>query len=265
MNTLRAIGLSTLSAALCAGLAHAGEVRVEEGQTNVALDFALIEAAANLSLAGVSGDVIAPGTLEGSVAFPINAPLPTPRGVLPTTFTYDSNDFLGTFAGTIEHTGTVEFATVPDGAPVVVGDFTIGFDAERIDEATGASGFFVASTTGVEAVLFDLAPTSLFASRLEANVGADVLISPEFAGLLLDLGLAAADLTGADVGDALVEASTGCSGVDFNEDGPVDISDVIWYVVAVETGNPEADLTGDGIFDLTDLQRFVSHFNDCHD
>ena len=256
--------------AFAAGTAHAGTVDIEEGQTNVALDFDTIAAAANLLLAGVSDDVIAPGSIEGSVAFPINERAPMPvlgKDSLPTTFTYDALDFLGSFSGAIEHTGTVTFTAAPTGAEVVVGDFTIGFDADRAGTLNGqASGFFVESTAGVEAILFDVAaPSDLFASRLELNIAADLLVSPEFAGLLLDLGLAQADLSGADVGDALVEGGTGCSGVDFNDDGPVDLRDVIWFVVAADRRDPEIDFNGDQVFDLFDVQKFVAHWLDCHD
>jgi len=258
---------AVFAAACTAAPAIAGTVDVEEGQTNVALDLDTIASAAGLSLIGTDDDVIAPGALPDSVAFPINERKDDDLGGdgLPTTFSYDALDFLGTFSGTIEHEGELTFeAAPPVGGPITVGDFTIGFDADR---AVGnASGFFVESTTGVEAILFDVAaPSELFVSRLELRIGADLLVSPEFAGLLLDLGLAQADLTGADVGDALVEASTGCSGVDFNDDGPVDIRDVIWFVVAADNDDPRIDFTGDGIFDLADIQVFVRHFIDCHD
>ena len=79
---------------------------------------------------------------------------------------------------------------------VEVGNFTIGFDAGRTPTN---SGFFVESTVGVAAILFDVAPTLLDPTATDLTIAADLLVSPEFAGFL---GL---DLTGADVGDALVE------------------------------------------------------------
>jgi hypothetical protein len=272
---MRTITTAAASLAVAAsGLAHsaaAGTVDIEGGQTNVALDFDTLQAAANLFFIGVSDDVIAPGDIPDSVAFPINERDPDFEAgddddeELPTTFAYDALDFLGSFSGTIEHTGTVQFLGIPAG-PILVGDFTIGFDADRAGTLDGnASGFFVASTSGVEAVLFDVSVSSLFASRLDLDVGGDLLVSPEFAGLLLTLGQTDLDLAGADVGDYLIDGTTGCSGVDFNDDGPVDIRDVIWFVVAADNGNPEIDFNADGIFDLRDLAAFVAHFNDCHD
>ena len=181
-----------------AGLA-AAQVDVTGGQTSVLLDTATLSAAASLDLSGVSGDVIAPGALGAdSVAFGIN---PRNASSLPTTFSYDPNDFLGTFSGTIEHTGSVFF----NSNTVEVGDFTIAFDAARVGGVR--SGFFVASTTGISAILFDVgAPSTLDATASSLTIGADLLVSAEFAGFLLDNQLASADLTGAVVGSALVQA-----------------------------------------------------------
>lgn len=195
------------------GAAHAQVVLVSGGQTSVALDAPLLESAAGLALSGVSSDVIVPGSLPGSVAFGIN-PRDAAAPALATTFQYDPTDFLGTFAGSIEHSGSVFF----NAGGVEVGDFTIGFDAARAGTLGGnASGFFVRSNVGIAAILFDIEnPSSLAAGSDSLSIGADLLVSPELGAFLVTAGLATADLSGADVGDALVEASaipapgTGC-------------------------------------------------------
>ena len=187
------------ASAFVASAASADVVDVIGGQTNVLLDFDTLAAAANLEFSSVSDDVIAPGDLgEGSVAFGINS---RDANMLPTTFSYDTDDFLGSFSGSIEHMGSVFF----NDDAVEVGNFTIGFDAAR---AVGDnSGFFVASTTGIAAILFDIsAPSQLDAGDTELIIGADLFVSNEFATFLVDQGLASSDLTGADVGDALVAA-----------------------------------------------------------
>lgn len=191
----------TVVLALSAGVA-VSQTEVTGGQTNVLLDTATLSAAASLDLSGVSGPVIAPGNLGAdSVAFPINARDAAP---LPTTFAYDSSDFLGSFSGTIEHTGSVLFN---DGG-VEVGNFTIGFDGARAGTLGGnASGFFVESTVGIAAILFDIAaPSQLDATPGSLTIGADLLVSPEFGQFLFDNQLSASNLQGADVGDALVQA-----------------------------------------------------------
>ncbi len=181
-----------------AGTASASfEFNVVGGQTSVLLDTETLAAAANLNLSGVSADVFAPGELGAeSVAFGIN---PTDAG-MPTTFSYDTN--LRNFGGTIEHTGSVFF----NDDTIEVGNFSIAFDADRVSDTT--SGFFVASTTGIEAILFDVGvPSSLTADDSGLMIMADLLVSMEFAAFLLDIEFAETDLTGATVGSALVNAA----------------------------------------------------------
>ena len=192
-------GLAAGLALVIAPTTQAGSVDVVGGQTSVLLDTATLSSAASLNLSGVSSDVIVPGDLgDGSVAFGINGP----SSSNPTTFSYDPADFGGSFGGAIEHSGSVFF----NADAVEVGDFTIGYDGSRAGGLGGqASGFFVESTTGIPAILFDIAaPSSLGATDTELLIDADLLVSSEFAGFLQDNGLASSDLSGADVGDARV-------------------------------------------------------------
>jgi hypothetical protein len=201
---LRRMGIVVVACALFAGSAQAEVVDVAGGQTNVLLDTALLSSAASLDLSSVSGAVIAPGNLgPDSVAFPINA-RDAMNPDLPTTFSYDPSDFLGTFSGTIEHTGSVRF----NSDTIEVGDFTVGFDAARAGQLGGlASGFFVQDTVSLGAILFDVEnPSSLMVSATELEIGANLLVSPEFGQFLFDNGFSSTNLQGADVGDALVEA-----------------------------------------------------------
>ncbi|MEQ8770276.1 MAG: hypothetical protein RIB60_07180 [Phycisphaerales bacterium] len=242
---------------VCSGAA-ANEVQVVGGETNVVLDTATLSAAASLDLSSVDGDVLTSEKLEGGVAFPITA---RDAGVLPTTFAYEVGNFLGTFSGTIEHAGEVRF----NSDTVVVGDFTIGFDAARAGTLNGAaSGFFVESTAGIQAILFDVsAPSTLGATALEATIGADLLVSPEFGAFLFDNGLSASNLAGADVGDALVHASGGCTGLDIDDSGGIHLDDIDAFVADFLAGDARSDFTGDGVLNLDDVQLFVDAFLDC--
>ncbi|MEO1498104.1 MAG: PEP-CTERM sorting domain-containing protein [Planctomycetota bacterium] len=168
-------------------VATAQDSAVIGGSTSVALDTDLLETAAGLTLTGAAGtDGLV--TLPGAVAFPITGG---------TDFAYTAGDFPGgPFSGAITHTGTVTFNT-----DTTVGDFTIGFDASRATD--GRSGFFVESTTGLEAIVFDTAVTGLAsASEFKLDLSVDLLVSPEFAGVLGDNSL-----IGADVGDARILAA----------------------------------------------------------
>jgi MYXO-CTERM domain-containing protein len=135
------------------------------------------------------------------------------------TFSYDPATFpaAGSFAGSVEHTGTVSLSIDPDGEggnpalALTVGKFSIRFDAAR---ATGGrSGFYVQDTfTDVAGpILFDLAllgapaggtdATGLVATDTQFVLGpVNVLVSPELAGVLGNNAL-----IGADVGDARID------------------------------------------------------------
>jgi MYXO-CTERM domain-containing protein len=192
--TTGATGLIAIAALASSASA---QIVVTGGQTNVLLDFDTLSAAASLNLSGVSPDVIAPGNLgDGSVAFAINA---RDAAALPTTFSFAEG--LSSFSGAIEHTGSVFF----NDNTVEVGNFRIGFDGGRVGD--DRSGFFVESTTGIEAILFDVgAPSAVTAIPGTLDITADLLVSAEFGAFLFDNGLSASNLAGADVGDAFVQA-----------------------------------------------------------
>ena len=86
-------------------------------------------------------------------------------------------------------------------AELNLGNFTIGFDASRVSDTT--SGFFVADTLSVNAPLFDISNPEILTLEDGQLVidSADLLVSPELAGVLGD-----EELTGADVGDARIDA-----------------------------------------------------------
>ncbi len=195
---MRSLVTAGLLALLSAIPALADTVEVTGGMTSVALNSDLL-ASLGLSIGSLSDEVINPGSLPGSVAFPIN-PRDAAAPALPTTFTYDPADFLGTFAGTIEHSGVIFF---DDGGetPVPVGNFTIGFDAGRVQG--DASGFYVRSTFGLEGVLYDVGqPSTLDASASSLTVQAPLLVSPELSVVLVDND----SLAGTLAGEALIQA-----------------------------------------------------------
>lgn len=184
--------LAAVIAVGTSSLAVAQQQQLDGGQTSVLLDTTTLSSV-GLDLSSVSADVIVPGELGAdSVAFGINSRSDSPA----TTFLYEIVD-LAPFSGTIEHQGSVFF----NADAIEVGDFSIGFDGAR---ASGAnSGFFVESTVGITAILFDIETPSLVdAGATELRIEADLLVSSEFAAVLGD-----SNLTGVDVGDALVVGS----------------------------------------------------------
>jgi uncharacterized protein YjbI with pentapeptide repeats len=174
--------------------------QVKDGTTSIGLDTALLESAAGLTLSG-SENTVDPVSGEFAVGFDITEK---------SDFLFSNADCFTPVAGEIEHTGTITFNS--GAGDITVGDFSIGFDASRTTEDT--SGFFVENTVeGVlpdGAVLFDVGnPESLEAGDGTLSLGtADLLVAPEFSDTLVGTGLAASDLTGADIGDVAVNADT---------------------------------------------------------
>ena len=173
--------------AVVASSASADMVGIVGGQTNVTLDFALLSSAAGLDLSGIT-----PGTLitedPSTVGFVITPPNAFDG---PSTFGYDTGDFGGSFGGGIQHRGGVYFN---DNA-ILVGNFGIGFD----------DGWFVNSNVGLQGQLFDVDITSATPTADSFLAEGDLKVSEFFAGVLLELGLAGSDLTGAKVGSASIQ------------------------------------------------------------
>lgn len=53
---------------------------------------------------------------------------------------------------------------------------------------------------------------------------------------------------------------SGCNPADVTGDGLLDLSDVSLFISAFLTGGSEADLNGDGLLDLFDVNQFVTAF-----
>ena len=173
--------------AVVASSASADMVGIVGGQTNVTLDFALLSSAAGLDLSGIT-----PGTLitedPSTVGFVITPPNAFDG---PSTFGYDTGDFGGSFGGGIQHRGGVYF----NENAILVGNFGIGFD----------DGWFVNSNVGLQGQLFDVDITSATPTADSFLAEGDLKVSEFFAGVLLELGLAGSDLTGAKVGSASIQ------------------------------------------------------------
>ena len=190
----------SLVAVLVMGMASTSHAAVTSdvvgGQTSVLFGNGAL-ASIGLTITGVGGGTVAPGDLGPlSVAVPI---------AMSTTFSYDPLNFIGTFAGTVEHAGLVTLTDVATSTvSVSVGNFTIGFDAARI--GGDASGFFVKDNLDTGAVLFDIGSPLVEAFATSLVVTGNLLISPEFNDLLNTLNLVSVDVTGADAGLALVVA-----------------------------------------------------------
>ncbi|HEY9769474.1 MAG TPA: hypothetical protein V6C71_13430 [Coleofasciculaceae cyanobacterium] len=176
---------------------------VNSGTTSVSLDLPLLELAAGITLVSANTDGEA-FSEEFQLGFPI---------IEDTDFSFETEPF-APVDGTINHSGTVTLNL--NDTEVTVGDFLIGFDASRVSNT--ASGFFVSDTTedalDLE-ILFDIsAPGNVTTDEGLIISEANLLVASELAN-----ALGSSDLTGADIGDTRIDASTS----NINEDIASDV------------------------------------------
>ena len=186
---------------------------VNSGTTSVFLDLPLLELAAGITFVSANTDGEA-FSEDFQLGFPI---------IEDTDFSFETEPF-APVDGTIEHSGTVTLNL--NDADVTVGDFSIGFNASRVSNT--ASGFFVSDTTedalDLE-ILFDISASPNVTTDEGLTISeADLLVAPELAD-----ALGSSILTGADIGDTRIDASTG----DINED--ID-SDAVYRFLNNNTG-----------------------------
>ncbi|MCA9299986.1 MAG: hypothetical protein KDA28_13020, partial [Phycisphaerales bacterium] len=106
------------------------------------------------------------------------------------------------------------------------------------------------------------------ASMLYRRSDVDRTYAPNAAGLpdvvLGALGLA--ELREPGILDALLRVESfvpGSCAADLNEDGVVDVFDVVVFLGLFEAGDPDADVNGDGVRDIFDVFAFLSIFDSC--
>jgi len=192
--TLTGMATATLATTVMVAPATAATFAVDSGVTSVFLNFEEVLNPLGIELAGTEG-----------VATPAPGPFQVGFTISPTTdFTFSDENTLTPLSGTIEHTGTVTLAidTLPD--DLTLGNFTIGFDPERVSDTT--TGFFVQDTTSLNIILFDLTspPTTADLTATSLTLGSDLAIAPEFADVLASIDKPG--LTGAVVGSAQINA-----------------------------------------------------------
>ncbi|MEO1208907.1 MAG: PEP-CTERM sorting domain-containing protein [Cyanobacteria bacterium J06638_20] len=189
--------LGTATIALTSTIFTSTEVQaanfvVDSGVTSVFLDVDTLSTV-GLDLTGTVGEVQPPVSDDFLVGFTI-----TPE----TDFSFSDEGGFTLLGGSIEHTGGVEFNGGTDGE-LAVGDFSIGFDATRVDETTGATGFFVQDLLTTSAVLFDIAGVAPSFDGENLTIDGELLVSEELSGVLGNPAL-----IGAAVGSAQINAAT---------------------------------------------------------
>lgn len=122
-------------------------------------------------------------TTVNIVTFPANSRTAADR---PTSATYDTDDPLATFAGSVEFRGYLTLITGP-GLRLELGDFSLLRDPARAGSLGGlASGWLLRNNRpGFTAAAFDLqTPGSVVGSSTAFSFSAGLLVSPELAATL---------------------------------------------------------------------------------
>jgi hypothetical protein len=191
------ISAAIISAAAVVAPTSAATFRIGDGKTSVFLDTALLESAAGLALTGTSSDVLPPISDSFLVGFQITSE---------TDFTFSDDNGFTYLGGSIEHTGSVTFNNA-----ISVGNFSIGFDANRVGGSL--SGFFVQDKLTTNAILFDIANVVPTLANGNATIAGDLLVSQEFASFLSNDGLAGALIGSAQTDAAAVPEPTTMAGI----------------------------------------------------
>jgi hypothetical protein len=192
MSQFMVVLIAVFLAFVNASGSRADVILVVSGQSNLFLN------PTQLNILGITiGATTGTVTPESgyTVAYPISARDATPN----TTFSYDPTNFSGTFSGVIAHTGTVTFQSIT--TPFVMGNFTVGYDAFRVDATR--SGFFIKDNVTLNAPLFDIAEAdkTVQATATFLKLDGSLLLSVEAA-----TGLGDASLEGLTMGKGFVDA-----------------------------------------------------------
>ena len=189
-----AMTAAAVSTAIVSDSAYASPFQAESGVTSVFLNFEEVLSPLGIDLAGAD-DVVDPAAGLFQVGFTI-----TPD----TDFTFSDENIITPLSGAIAHIGSVTLAIDTMDEDLTVGNFVIGFDADRVSDAT--SGFFVQDTLSLGIVLFDITnpPTAFNLTSDALMLGSDLAISPEFAEVLTQIEKPG--LAGAVVGAAQIDA-----------------------------------------------------------
>ena len=214
------------------------------GVTSVELDTAALASAARLAINTTTSTSASPAT-GFSVGFDQSDA---------STFTFDTDDsdpaVEDDLGGVIVHTGSITFDQLdaPNGTPtgdtLEVGNFALGFDADRLGQdfgGTPSEGFFIRDTADADIVLFDVTGVTSVTDETNeytatgdgADGGFDLRVSNEFAIFLVNAGLATTDLTGTVIGQARIDATA------------VDVDDDLYRVRATDFSDPSSTVDGE--------------------
>ena len=179
-----------VTAAALAAPAGASQAGVVGDQANVALAMESVAAAKGLTFSGLSPGANDAGDRPESVGSRRSQDMPI-------AFGYDSDAFFETVSESIDHRGSM---LLGGRTTLEIGNFTVIYDA--------AVGFRIIDNIDlIGLVLFDIVVNDTAIEPSSFDIWTAGKVSNQFALRLLDLGIAAEDLSGADVRDDWIQRS----------------------------------------------------------
>ncbi len=149
---------------------------LEEFFTSPSLTGAQINDIVNTNLVPGNGEIPATGLVYDVTGATVTNP--AGRAIQATNFTYNETNLIGTANGQIGLAGVLRFMGNFAGI-FVTGDYALKYDASRVGNAAGGSGWFLLNNYGFPIPGFDLTDVTAVASPFSLNLSGNLKWSPE--------------------------------------------------------------------------------------
>lgn len=151
---------------------------LEEFFTSPSLTGAQINDVVNTNLVPGNGEISATGLVYDVTGSTVSNP--AGRAIQATNFTYDPNNVTGTAAGQIGLGGVLRFMGNFQGI-FATGDYALKYDASRVGNSAGGSGWYLLNNYGFPVPGFDLTDVAVDSNPFSLNLTGNLKWSPEVA------------------------------------------------------------------------------------
>lgn len=158
---------------------------LEEFFTSPSLTGAQINDVVNTNLVPGNGEIPATNLAYGVTGSSVTNP--AGRAIQATNFTYDPSNLTGTAAGQIGLSGVLRFMGNFQGI-FATGDYALKYDATRVGNLAGGSGWYLLNNYGFPVPGFDLTDVTASSDPLSLYLSGNLKWSPEVTFAFFDSG-----------------------------------------------------------------------------
>lgn len=158
---------------------------LEEFFTSPSLTGPQINDTVNTNLVPGNGEISATGLVYGVTGATVTNP--AGRAIQATNFTYDETNLTGTASGQIGLGGVLRFMGNFPGI-FVTGDYALKYDATRVGNLAGGSGWYLVNNYGFPVPGFDLTDVTASSDPLSLYLSGNLKWSPEVTFAFFDSG-----------------------------------------------------------------------------